>query len=125
MAENLNGLGDVARCQDDYVAAGTYYAEGLALARELGSKGTTACLLHNLGYVPLHRGDPRRAVALFGESLALCRDRGDEPGMAECVAGFAAVAGVDGRLKQAAQLLGAAEAALEARRGAGESVQSG
>jgi hypothetical protein len=35
--------------------------------------------------------------------------------MAECVAGLGTVASADGRLNEAAQLLGAAEAALKAR----------
>jgi tetratricopeptide (TPR) repeat protein len=70
-------------------------------------------LLHNLGYVSLHTGDPERASDLFRESLALYRDQGDQRGIAECLVGLA---GVLAELKQpetAARLLGAAHALRE------------
>ena len=73
-----------------------------------------AGLLHNLGYVFLHQQDVVRATELFAESLSLFRDAGDRRGLAECLAGLAAVAAVGMQPVRAAQLFGASEALLKA-----------
>jgi hypothetical protein len=53
-------------------------------------------------------------VALFAESLALCRALGSQRCIAFCLAGLAGVAGGAGQPEQAARLFGAVEALLEA-----------
>jgi hypothetical protein len=61
------------------------------------------------------QGDYRAARALFEESLAIGRERGDEWwGLAASVEGLAAVAVVQVRTEHAARLFGAAEGLREA-----------
>jgi hypothetical protein len=42
VAQLLNNLGEVARCEGDHMRAGQFYEESLALFRELGSSGDIA-----------------------------------------------------------------------------------
>jgi DNA-binding CsgD family transcriptional regulator len=70
-------------------------------------------LLHNLGYIALRERDADRARALFGQSLALFRQRGDQRGVAECLIGLASVAAATGSHRVwAVRLFAAADAAL-------------
>jgi predicted ATPase/transcriptional regulator with XRE-family HTH domain len=113
IAAALNNLGEVARCQDDDERAATLYAESLQLHQDLGNKPETPRLLHNLGYVALHRGEIAQATAYFRDSLALFQQLGMARGIAENMAGLAAVAASLGRPAGAARLWGAAEALHE------------
>ncbi len=56
------------------------------------------------------RGEVARARALLVESLALQRELENAGGVAEGLAGFAAVAAAEGQAERAARLLGAATA---------------
>jgi hypothetical protein len=114
MAQALNNLGAVARCERDAAQAAAHYAEGLELFRRLGYRQEIPRLLHNLGYLALHEGDEGRATALFRESLGLFRDLRLGRGVAEGLAGLAAVAAARGNPERAARLWGAAEALHEA-----------
>jgi tetratricopeptide (TPR) repeat protein len=110
MASALNNLGEVARCQDDDAQAARLYAESLQLHQDMGNQPETPRLLHNLGYVALHQGDIAQATAYFRDSLARFQQLGMTRGIAETLAGFAAVAANCGRAAEAARLWGAAEA---------------
>ncbi len=109
-AVSLNHVGDVARCQGDYERAGRLYRESLAVLRTNNITGQTAAVLHNLGYVALAQAERAQARALFAESLALQREQANTPGIAECLAGYAASAGAEGHIERAARLFGAVEA---------------
>jgi predicted ATPase/transcriptional regulator with XRE-family HTH domain len=110
IATALNNLGEVARCQDGDERAAVLYAESLQLHQDLGNKPETPRLLHNLGYVALHRGETAQASVYFRDSLDRFQQLGMRRGIAENLAGFAAVAAVSGRAAEAARLWGAAEA---------------
>ena len=86
------------------------------LHQELGNQSEAPRLLHNLGYVALHRGDEIQAQAYFSESLRRFAQLGMARGVAEALAGYAAVAAVAGQAGHAARLWGAA-AALHAAEG--------
>jgi transcriptional regulator with XRE-family HTH domain/tetratricopeptide (TPR) repeat protein len=117
----LNNLGEAARAQRDYARAATLYESSKALAQELGDTQGIAAALHNLAHSALHTQQPRKAASLFLESLAMFRRSGDKQGMAECLAGLGGVACRMELLAEAAKLLGAATALLEA---IGSSFQS-
>jgi non-specific serine/threonine protein kinase len=113
-AQRLNFLGDLARSQSDDAAAEARYEEALQLLRGQNMTGTVPSLLHNLAYLALHRGDTRRALRLFRESLKMFRDQGDQRGMADCLDGVAGALAAMDRSQRAAELFGAAEALREA-----------
>jgi predicted ATPase/DNA-binding SARP family transcriptional activator len=115
----LNELGESARYRGDYDEAGDRYAESLRLWREMGNSSDVPRLLHNLAYVALHKDDSDRAASLFHESLEEFRTGRIDRGVAEALAGLAAVATVDGRPIEAARLWGAAETLREAGGGWG------
>jgi tetratricopeptide (TPR) repeat protein len=114
LAFNLNNFGEVARTQEDYELARTYYKRSEALFREADAVGDLARSVHTRGYLALHEGDGSRAEALFHESLTIFRRLGNKRGMAECLAGLAAVGVGDVRASWAAVLLSAAEAQIAA-----------
>jgi predicted ATPase/transcriptional regulator with XRE-family HTH domain len=109
----LNNLGEAARISGDDDAATEHYAASLRLFRALGSRGEGPRLLHNLGYLALHAGDVAVARERFAESLKEFRAVGLPRGVAEALAGFAAVAAhrrTPGAAVRAARLWGAADA---------------
>jgi tetratricopeptide (TPR) repeat protein len=114
----LNSLGEVTRLQGDYERAGKFYEETIEILRAQHSV-TLLMPLFNLAWVALHGGDYRRAKALFQESLSLCKEDDNTPGMILCLAGFAGVLGMTGNLGQAARLLGAVESLYERVGGGG------
>ena len=109
----LNRLADVARAQNNYEEAEALYTEAFAIYRETGDKDEIASLLHNLGYVAEHRGDLTKALSHFQEALELQCDIDNQAGIAECLAGVAAVLTNSSQKERAARLLGAAEAIRE------------
>jgi tetratricopeptide (TPR) repeat protein len=109
----LNNLGEAARWQGDYDRAVGLYAESLQLHRDLGNRPEIPRLLHNLGYVALLRDDPEQAYAHFRTSVEMFGELGMARGVAEGLAGFAALAAAVGRPEHAARLWGAAEALHE------------
>lgn len=112
-AAALNNLGEVARCRLDVEQAARYYSASLQLHQELGNQPETPRLLHNLGYIALHRGDIARAGSYFQDSLNRFKQLGMWRGIAEGLAGLAAVSAVQGRPVEAARLWGKAEALHE------------
>ena len=109
----LNRLADVARAQGNYEEAEALYTEAFGLYRETGDKDEIASLLHNLGYVAEHRGDLVEALSYFREALELQCDLDNQAGIAECLAGVAAVLTDNDHMERAARLFGAAEAIRE------------
>ena len=61
-----------------------------------------------MGWVALGQGDHARASALFGEAMELFRMLEDPVSIAECLEGFAGLAGAQGEGERAARLYGAA-----------------
>jgi predicted ATPase/DNA-binding CsgD family transcriptional regulator len=115
----LTSLGDIARCAGDDDKAEPCYAASLELDRRLGLGADVPRLLHNQGFVALHRGEPATAVGLFRESLAQFRAIGLRRGIAEAIAGLAAAAATAGTSDgagRAARLWGAADVIFEAER---------
>jgi tetratricopeptide (TPR) repeat protein len=109
----LDLLGDIARIERDYAAAEAYYGEALALVRRSNIKLLLPALLHNIGHVALGKGEVEEARKLFEESLAEHLETKDKAGVAESLAGFAAVATVLGEGAKAGRLFGAAAALWE------------
>ncbi|MBI1744576.1 tetratricopeptide repeat protein [Candidatus Acetothermia bacterium] len=81
-AKALNGGGNLALDQGDYIAARLLYQESLAIQRELENKGGIAASLHNLGNVAYMQGNFTEARSLYEESLAIKRELGDQRGIA-------------------------------------------
>ena len=67
-----------------------------------------------LGVAGLYAGDREQPHLLLEQALALCLELGDRQVGADCLSGLAAVAGLEGDVRRAARLFGAAEAMREA-----------
>lgn len=88
----LNNLGELDRLSGQDETATEYYTASLRIYQNFGDKAENPRLLHNLGYVALHTGDVTVARARFARSLAESRSMGMHRGIAEGLAGLAAVA---------------------------------
>jgi tetratricopeptide (TPR) repeat protein len=111
----LHHQGEVARLRGAYRLAVERYEESLALFRgRPGSAWMVARTQQALGHALLRLGQRRRAAALFRESLGFFGQRRHQRLTAVCLAGLAGVARQEGDLHQAARLLGAVAARLEA-----------
>ncbi|MDO8674205.1 MAG: tetratricopeptide repeat protein [Dehalococcoidia bacterium] len=77
-AQALKGSGTVASLQGDYNAAGSLFAEGLAMQRELENKPGIGILLNNLGIVARHQRELEKARKMNDECLNLFREIGDK-----------------------------------------------
>jgi tetratricopeptide (TPR) repeat protein len=109
----LAGLGEVARTEGRYDEAADYYAENIALRRAQGTDLSAAICLANSGQVALARGQVSQARALLFESLTIYHRFGDQHGMAETLAGVAAVDAAMGAHVRAARWLAASQAWLQ------------
>ena len=110
VAMALNVLGDLARCREEYAEAQRAYEEGVSLLRQIDARRDLASLLHNPGHAYLQRGLVDRAESSFRESLAIQQAQHNMAGIAECLAGFAALAAARGRPADGACLLAAVAA---------------
>jgi predicted ATPase len=81
-AKALAGAGGIAWWQEDIAAARGFYAEALAIERELGDPTRIAEALYNQAFVVAAGGDFDGAFELFEESRELARQAGDEPAAA-------------------------------------------
>jgi predicted ATPase/DNA-binding SARP family transcriptional activator len=105
-------LGDGALNQGESELARSYYEEAKTILREIGDINFLAYLVRRLGQLAWREGDNEKAIALCRESLNLNRGVGDARGMVACLAGFAAIAVIQGRFERAAGLMSAVEKQL-------------
>jgi len=108
----LIGMGEMARWRAADGEAAGFYREALKLSRELGNKRYIAVALANLGFVT--RDDPYAAEDCFLESLAVAEELGNIHVSGVCLVGLAEARTAQGHPAQAAELLGTAQALLEA-----------
>ena len=109
-------LGYAAALRAEHGRAEMLFAEGLAVARALGSNLQSAFGLEALGTCAREQGDIGRAAPLFAEALTMLRHGYDSGAIANCLKSLGAVAAAIGQADQAARLFGAM-AALQERRG--------
>ena len=109
----LSQLGDVERMRGTHPRARPLYEESIRLFQTLGLRQDPS-RLHNLGYVALAEGQTGAAAARFRQALGAFRRVGDQRGVAECLIGLGCVRAAERRPAEAARLLGAGEAALDA-----------
>ena len=102
-----------ARMEGDDSRAEQIYASTLATYRASGDQRRAAGEVFNLGFIYLHQGHVAKALEQFKAALEEYRTIKGEPGIAYCLTGFAAVAAVENQPSRAAQLYGAAGAALK------------
>ena len=82
-AQALMGMGWLALEQDDMELAKAAAEEGLELTTKTEiEKGVEAFFWGVLGDVAKHRGERKEATRLYEQSLSLCREVGDEQGIA-------------------------------------------
>ena len=103
-----------ARCEENFAGAEELYGETLMLARRLDLRAAEAGELLNLGYMALHLGDAERATELFGQSLELGAQLGDDYLLPYCLLGAGSAAALRGDHAEAARLVAAAKAAFDA-----------
>jgi tetratricopeptide (TPR) repeat protein len=84
--------------------AQTQLTDALAMHRAIGDEIFAARALGYLGYAALFGGDVEHAEALFLESSRAFEEHADEGGIAEGLAGLAAVRAAQGRDEEAARL---------------------
>ena len=102
VARALNTLGDLSYCLSQYAQGLAIVEEALAVARELGNRRLIAESLHRLGLIHATRGEVDLAGRLHEESNAICREIGDNWGLAEGELELASVWMYGGRFGQAA-----------------------
>jgi tetratricopeptide (TPR) repeat protein len=73
----LSNIGSVYFLLRDYDRAGSYFARGLRLAREIGYPDAEAACAHNLASVHLKSGDVATAIDLYQRQLKGFRDTDD------------------------------------------------
>ena len=110
----LTNLGLVLLLRGDYDQAVCRLEEGLAAARTAGDGVPFHQALYGLGLLARAHGDEDRAVELFAEGLALAGKLRDRFNAGHFIKGLGAMAAGRGRAAEAARLLGAAEAVLQA-----------
>jgi hypothetical protein len=95
-----------ARRLDD---ARRHLSEALEMHRAIGDEIFAARALGYLGYVALFAEKVDQAEALFIESTRAYEERGDDAGIAEGIAGLAAVRAAQGRDDEAVRLANSSE----------------
>jgi predicted ATPase/class 3 adenylate cyclase len=108
----LNNYGEIARAQGDYATAEEYYLQTDEQYREADALGDQARMVHTAAYLALHKGDYEGARERFTQSLTHFLELGNKRGIAECLAGLAAVAADLGQDEWAVPLLAAAQGLL-------------
>ena len=107
IAVSLNNYGLVARACGDDVEATRLLEESLRLRRMIGDKLGVANSLTALAHVT---SDIRQAESIYREAIELQRQMDSREKLVECLIGLAGIAGAEGRLAQAARMLGKIEA---------------
>jgi tetratricopeptide (TPR) repeat protein len=107
-------LAKVLRARGDYTAATAHLNDALARGRRINDKIAIARALLALGDISRLQGDVAVAMERFREGVALSQQIGSRADVAEGLEGIAGVAVATRASHQAARLLGAADALLEA-----------
>ncbi len=110
----LNSQGELERLYGDYQQARKFYEESIESSRTHGQKTALDIALENLGFVWLRLGDLSQARTLFVESIVLTHQLGRRDSTCMCLLGLAGILAATGKLEHAAQLVGAADAAIRA-----------
>ena len=100
----LQGLGNVATDCRDEPAAHEFFAESLALRRELGDPWGLALSLGDLGARQLADGDFETARTSYMEALEIARQTGDRRLVATQLSGLASLAAAQGDVSRAVTL---------------------
>jgi predicted ATPase/DNA-binding CsgD family transcriptional regulator len=115
LARTLFNLAGIVRYQDATQAA-HLIRQGLAIPREMGDQFVFCFLLRLLGDIEQSQGNSRQAVEYYRDGLSfalkLKGPRGKQA-VGWCLLGLARKARTEGRLQQAARLLGAVEPRLD------------
>ncbi len=114
VAWSLFDLGEAALNLGDRVQAKSFFEESFSLFQESGNKYGIANGLYYFGLLAQFEGDNQQAKSSFEQALPLARTVGPIWLGANALLGLAGVAAAGGQARRAAQLLGAAEARLEA-----------
>ena len=109
----LTALGEAARLDGHHERAGILFDEALAAMRKVGNSYWIGALLNNLAYVRLHANDWAGAVALLGEAFELAAEYENPMLTVYYVAAMARVGLIQGHVREAVRLCGAAEGQLE------------
>ena len=110
---SLINLGTVARYRGNAERASVLLTESLALSEGIGFREGIAWSVEQLGLIAAVDGDPA-AVSLLRRSLELHSELRDRWRMSSVLEDLAAIALTQGTARQAARLLGAAEAIRDA-----------
>jgi predicted ATPase/DNA-binding SARP family transcriptional activator len=113
----LSNLGEAHRAAGDAPAAEACYLESIAADKDYGNEAHSAYPLCGLGMLAFEQGNAPAARDRFAQSLAIWRRTGNRRGMAQALEGLAWAAGREGRLEEAARLLGAASTMLASAAG--------
>lgn len=119
----LSNLGNLELLAGEHDRAARVFDEALELTRSSGRPDSIATALFNVGLANVLAGDTQQAAVPLQESLQLSQELGDREGVAYGVGLLAAVAAAEHRQRDAAVLLGAADALLEAAGASLESVE--
>lgn len=106
----LSTLIRVLFAQDEIALARTRNEERLALSQLLGFRRGIADSLTFQGTLALQEGNEARAAELFEESLTLLSEINENGAVAACLQSIGVAVAIQGRLREAAWLWGAAEA---------------
>ena len=110
LAKSLIGFALTSHEAGDHEHARALGDQVLGLLREADAKGELSLRLNQLGGAALARGDAARAARFLQESLALCAEVHDEPGIATSLLNLARLVAARGRASAALSLLAAADA---------------
>jgi predicted ATPase/DNA-binding CsgD family transcriptional regulator len=112
-AHALHDLAIASRRAGDMERALGAYDESIGLFEYLGQHAEVAAVRAGLGHLHLQRHELSLAGVTFGESLRVLSAHATDLGVATVLAGLGVIALDDGRPKDAACLLGAAEALVD------------
>ncbi len=113
VAAVTNLLGIAAFAIGDYDAALARHDEALTVWRQLGGATHISVALTSMGIVAFAAGQFSRAAAVYREALDLSMAVDDRYDVVRAVEGFGLLAAAGGDPRQAARLLGVAQAQLE------------
>jgi predicted ATPase/DNA-binding CsgD family transcriptional regulator len=112
IATAFRGLGEAARVQGDYDQAARFYNESRTFYNKINQSEGAGW--GQLAYLALQKGDLHQAASLFGRTIALAWEMGDQRSIANYLEALSLVVVLSKRPERAARLLGAAQALREA-----------